>query len=344
MPKIRVPKETNRIVRLKRRTAPKKVNRRRRYKKPTNYRGLNPVFARQIQKYNSINAEKKLIPFANYIVGPDGDWEDSITSIPLSGNIGSGTNGEVSAVLLQTGKYLTNDNINLNIALGGVATAVGGYDIQQGSENNELDGRYGQITSSLQNIWIQMNPSGNTTSNAPATLQALMPHDFRFIQVKAKRKNSIAPTSGPDENAATGNIANNLFLNTSGKEIGLTDDMGSLEPFSFLVNKAKFRVLKDYKFTLCSNGYTFSETGSPSFSSGVRQYPSSKMIKCYLPTPRGRTKWSYRDGISVSYPQPVDFNYITQTVILARVRGSVAGYTSANWSVQTNGTTAVLDL
>ena len=135
------------------------------FRKKTSYKPSSS-FVKQIRTYNSRNAEKKLIPFANYIVGPDGDWEDQITSIPLNGNIGSGTNGEISAVLLQTGKYLTNDNINLNISLGGVATAVGGYDIQQGSENNQLDGKYGRITSSLQNIWIQMNPqsiAGTTT-------------------------------------------------------------------------------------------------------------------------------------------------------------------------------------
>lgn len=314
---------------------------RKRTYKPT---GGKYYINKAISRYNSLNGEKKLIPFANYIVGPDGSWEDSITSIPLSGNIGSGTNGEVSAVLLQTGKYLTNDNVNLNISLGGVATAVGGYDIQQGSENNELDGRYGKITSSLQNIWIQMNPQNNSPSETTTYLAGMMPHEFRFIQVKVKRQNSIAPTSGPDENAATGNIANNLFINTSGKEIGLTDDMGSLEPFSFLINKSKFQVLKDYRFTLCANTYGGTLSAPLPYSSGVKQYPSSKMLKCYLPKPRGRTRWSYRDGVSVAFPQPVDFNYITQTLILCRVRGSVAGYTSDNWSVQTNGTTAVLDM
>ena len=182
-----------------------------------------------------------------------------------------------------------------------------------------------------------MNPQSIAGTTTATRLESAMPHDFRFIQVKVKRQNSIAPTSGPDENAATGNIANNLFLNTSGKEIGLTDDMGSLEPFSFLINKSKFQVLKDYKFTLCANTVYGAAAAYPS---SVKQYPSSKHLKCYLPKPRGRTKWSFRDGVSVAYPQPVDFNYITQTLILCRVRGSIAGYTSDNWSVQTNGTTA----
>lgn len=141
--------------------------------------------------------------------------------------------------------------------------------------------------------------------------------------------------------AATGAIKDNLWINNSGNEIGLASDMGSLEPFSFLVNKQKFQVLKDYKFTLCAN--TMGSATNP-YSAGVKQYPSSKQIKCFYPVPRGRTKWAFRSGISVSNPQPIDFNYVVHTVILCRVRGSVTNYMSDNWSVQCNGTTAVLDL
>jgi len=332
------PKTGRRYRIVKRAKAAAGPARRKRFRK---YTGLNPSFASQMRKYNSINAEKKLIPFKNYLIGPDGDWLSHIPSIGFPGNVGSGDAGEVSGVVLQTGYYLTTNNVLLNNTVGDLCTPVGGYDIQQGSENNELDGRYGKITSSQQNIWIQMNPQSIAGTDTSTRLEGVMPHDFRLIQVKAKRSNSIAATTGPDQLAASGAIKDNLWIDTSGKEIGLTNDMGALEPFSFLVNKQKFQVLKDYKFTLCANGVYGAAAAYPA---GVKQYPSSKMIKCYYPTPRGKTKWAFRDGISVSNPQPIDFNYVVHTIILARVRGSVAGYESANWSVQCNGTTAVLDL
>lgn len=316
----------------------------RRRKRIRKYKGLNPSFASQMRKYNNINAEKKLIPFKNYLIGPDGDWLSHIPSVGFPGNVGSGTAGEVSGIVLQTGYYLTTNNVVLNNTIGDLCTPVGGYDIQQGSENNELDGRYGKITSSQQNIWIQMNPQANPGTLSATYLAGMMPHEFRLIQVKAKRNNSIAATTGPDQLAASGAIKDNLWIDNSGKEIGLTNDMGALEPFSFLVNKQKFQVLKDYKFTLCANSYGATLDAPLPYSAGVKQYPSSKMLKCYYPIPRGKTKWAFRDGVSVSNPQPIDFNYVVHTVILCRVRGSVAGYESANWSVQCNGTTAVLDL
>lgn len=273
------------------------------------------------------------------MVGPDGTFLDQIPAIGLN-TIGSGTADEVTGLVLQTGKYLTTDSTSLNGAAGDLCTAVGGYDIQQGAENNELVGKFGKITSTLQNIYIQMNATTNPGGTASARLSAAMPHQFRMIQVKARRDNSIAPTVGPDSNALTPRLTDNLFLSLAGEESGLTNDWASLELFDAIVNKSKWTVLKDTKFTLAANTVYGAAAAYPT---SVKQYPNMKKFKCYLPKPKGKTRWSFQVGTSVTYPQPVDYNYIVHTIILCRVMGTPAGFTSDNWCVQTNGHTVLID-
>jgi len=296
-------------------------------------------FNKAMTAYNSKNVEKKIILYRNYTVGPDSTFEGHLPAVGLS-NTGQNTN-DVTAVVTQTGYYLTTDNTSLNTDTGtDLVTAVGGYDIQQGAGNNELVGKFGKITSSFQNFWIQMNPQTINSATTPSRLEATMPHRFRVIQVKEKGNNAIPNTVGPDSNALSPKLSNNLFLSLAGEEVGLTNDFSALELFDSIINKSKWTVLKDTQFTLCANTVFGAAAAYPT---SVKQHPSMKHFRCYYPKPKGKTRWSFQTGTSVSFPQPVDYDYVVHTIILCRVMGGLTGYESNNWSVQTNGHTVLID-
>ena len=104
---------------MRRPYAAKKIQRafrKRRYKPSAN-------FTKQMNKYNNINCEKKIMSMNNYLNGPGS--AGYLQDLPCIGLNNAGlTNDALTCVVLQTGRQLTQLNAGLNTSVGGtVATA-----------------------------------------------------------------------------------------------------------------------------------------------------------------------------------------------------------------------------
>ncbi|AXH76444.1 MAG: putative capsid protein [Circoviridae sp.] len=303
-------------------------------------------FARQMTKWNSQNAEKKLIPYKNYTngVGPDFLIEIPGEALPNAGL----TNDNTSCLVIQTGDELTDANQDLNSDTGmPTCTAIGGYNFVPYTSTTPMGatGQYVKITSSMINFNINMDPLINS-GDADAVAAAMMPHQFRIIQVKARRTNSVASGIGQTEEQEP-ELRSNLFINEAGSERGLKDDMAAQDPFTWFINQQKWLLLKDERFTLSNYAQFFTSNTSGSQVrapiSGVSKFPSQKFKKYYFPCPKGKTKLSdLNDGSRAA--APTDFNYVTHTVILCKNMGGSGQHNSLHWNLQVNGTTAFMDI
>jgi len=308
-------------------------------------------FATNMKKWNSQNAEKKLIPFKNFTNGVGTDFLIEIPGEALP-NVGL-TNTNTSCIVLQTGDELTDANTNLNQNTGmPTCVAIGGYNFQPYAltdpatnittiNKSGATGKYVNITSSMINVNINMDPlidSGDGNDVA----DAIMPHQFRILQVKAKRTNSVASGIGQSSEQEP-DLGANLFMNEAGQDRGLADDMAAQDPFTWFVNRKKWMVIKDERFTLSNYANFFANNTTSSWPvSGITKHPSQRFKKYYLPKPKGKCMLSDFD---TSRPAaPVDYNYVVHTVILCKNAGGSGGRDSLHWNVQVNGTTAFMDI
>ncbi|AXH78564.1 MAG: hypothetical protein [Circular genetic element sp.] len=342
-------------VRSRRLAAQKIQGRFRRSRQTRSYKPTSS-FSKNMTKWNSQNSEKKLIPYKNYTNGVGTDFLIEIPGEALP-SVGL-TNTNTSCIVLQTGNELTDANTDLNQDTGmPTCVAIGGYNFQPYAYNdtsttppttvinkNGATGQYVNITSSQINVNINMDPLINS-GDADAVAAAIMPHQFRIIQVKAQRVNSVASGIGQSAEQEP-ELRSNLFINEAGFDRGLKDDMAAQDPFTWFVNKKKWTVLKDERFTLSNYAQFFTSNSSGSQVrapiSGVSKFPSQRFKKYWLPKPRNKTMLS---SFTDSRPAaPVDFNYVVHTVILCKNMGGSGTHDSLHWNVQVNGTTAFMDI
>jgi len=160
--------------------------------------------------------------------------------------------------------------------------------------------------------------------------------------VKAKRDNSVAAGASTDQGSASGAIRTNLWINEANEERGLLDSMSVQDAFTWMINKQKFIVLKDERFTLYPNAFQkrTSEGGITTVASGPNGLAKSQRFKnYYLPIPKNKTKYD-TEHASI---QPVDYNFVVHTIILCKSMGGSGNPDSKGWNVQTNGLTSYLD-
>lgn len=319
-------------------------------KRRSNYKAP-ATFSKNMAKWNSQNSEKKLIPYKNFTNGVGTDFLIEIPGEALP-NVGL-TNTNTSCIVLQTGDELTDANQDLNADTGmPTCVAIGGYNFQPYALTDPATnittinkagatGKYVNITSSMINVNINMDPlidsgSGNDVADA------IMPHQFRIIQVKAKRTNSVASGIGQSAEREP-ELRSNLFINEAGQDRGLKDDMAAQDPFTWFVNRKKWMVIKDERFTLSNYANFFANNTTQSWPvSGVTKHPSQRFKKYYLPKPKGKCMLSdFGDSRPAA---PVDYNYVVHTVILCKNAGGSGGRDSLHWNVQVNGTTAFMDI
>ena len=117
--------------------------------------------------------------------------------------------------------------------------------------------------------------------------------------------------------------------------------MATQDAFTWFVNRQMWTVLKEERFTLAGNVLTRTSTNPIALGSGVQQYKSNRFKKYWLPM--SRTKVRYPFGVaSGTTLEPVDFNYVTHTIILCKST-STGERPSTHWNVQVNGATAFID-
>lgn len=304
----------------------------------TKYKGVSKNFAINMKKYNDINCEKKIIPMSNYLNGPSGSYLGDLPAAELP-NAGIVT-GALTAVVLQTGGTLTNMNAEMNVDSGQtIAYALGGFELSQGVGAGQLLGKYCKYTSTYLNTNITMDPH-LWNNELEDTMDSVLPHQFRIIQVKARRNKMVAQGAQVND-IGEPSIGYNLFLNEQGKPRGIISDIATQDVFTWFVNRQMWTVLKDERFTLAGNVLSRTTTQPLTLGSGVSAYPSQRFKKYWLPKPKTKVRYPF-GAVTGTNLEPVDFNYITHTVILCKSTSS-GERSSAHWNVQVNGATAFID-
>lgn len=303
-----------------------------------------------MRKYESKYNEKNIIPYKNFTIGQAPYQLNQLVPVPLI-NFGptGNTTGIVSCLVIQSGETLTDNNANLNASVGSLVTAVGGYSISgQGTQADEIVGRYARITSSKLNFNIQMIPRGNVNGGTGFvnTLGDMCPHQFRFIQVKRKMRNSVAPGAESLPISLTPDLATTLFIDERGEEVGLTSAGAAQDCWTHFINKQKWQVLTDERFTLANCAAHSSDINqtalTPSFVSGISRHPSQKFVQKYMPKVTRKIRWGFNPGSTIVTPtQPIDYNYVVHSIFLCKSQNLFD--TSRNWQVECNGTTAIMD-
>ena len=238
----------------------------RRFRKTRSYKPTT-AFTRQMTKYNNLNCEKKIMSMNNYLNGPGS--AGYLQDLPCIGLNNAGlTNDALTCVVLQTGRQLTQLNSTLNTNVGGtVCTAMDGFSVLPGSGLNQLIGAYAKITSTYMNLNITMDPLNTTSTDA--SLDSSLPHQFRLIQVKARRDKMVSPGA---QIASYGvpSLSTNLFRDELGRAKGVLSDCATQDPFTWFINKQFWTVLKDERFTLTTPTVLGpSTTASRAFPSNV---------------------------------------------------------------------------
>lgn len=303
-------------------------------------------FQKQMNKYNNINCEKKIMTFNNYLNGLNSaGYLNDLPSVPLP-NAGIATsNDALTCVVLQTGRQLTQLNSSLNASAGGtVCVPMDGFSVNAGSGINQLVGAYAKITSSYMNINITMDPVN--TGVTDDSFAAQLPHQFRLIQVKARRDKMVSPGA---QVASYGvpSLSTNLFRDEAGRAKGLLSDCATQDVFTWFVNKQFWSVLKDERFTLCAPTLLDINTSSSNaqaraFAPNVMGHKSSRFKKYWLPKPKTKVRFEGNAVDGVIKEEVVDYNYVVHTIILCKNTSS-GELSSDHWNVQANGATAFID-
>lgn len=296
-------------------------------------------FTRNINKYNNANCEKKIIPMTNYLNGPASQGYSQ--DIPCAALTTAGlVNGALSAIVLQTGGSLTDMNDEMNTDSGQtIAYTMGGYRLTQGTGTNQIIGKYCKFTSTYLNLNITMDP--NTDTTATSVFESSLPHEFRIIQVKA-RKDKLNQNGNVTTNLGEPSIGYNLFLNESGTPKGIIDEIATQDCFTWFVNKQIWTVLKDERFTLTAPSQQINTTVQNGLiAPNVHNYKPSRFKKYWLPKPTDKVRYSFTAGGTVTQ-EPIDFNVATHTIILCKNTSS-GERASNHWSVQANGASAFID-
>ena len=309
-------------------------------RKKKNYKGLPKEFAKNMRKYNTINCEKKIMTFNNYLNGPGSSGY--LQDIPCVGLATAGlVNDSLSVAVLQTGRQLTQLNASINSATGAtVCYAMDGYSVLQGNNQNALIGSYAKITSSYLNMNITMDPIQDDENSA--IFDAQLPHQFRIIQVKARREKMVSP-GAQVSTVGVPSLALNLFRDESGENKGILSECATQDQFTWFVNKQFWTVLKDERFTLTSPAILQSATeNNRLIAPNVHQYKSTRFKKYWLPKPTTKVRFEPNAVDGLIKQEVVDYNYVVHTIILCKNTSS-GERASNHWSVQANGGTQFID-
>lgn len=295
-----------------------------------------PAFTKQMRKYNTINSEKKIMTFNNYLNGPGSSGY--LQDIPCVGLATAGlVNNSLSVAVLQTGRQLTQLNSSINSSTGAnICYALDGYSTLQGDSQNRLVGSYAKITSTYLNMNITMDPLA--TSNAGDAFNAQLPHQFRIIQVKARRDKMVSP-GAQVSGVGVPSIAVNLFRDESGENKGILSECATQDQFTWFINRQFWTVLKDERFTLAAP----TTTSVNVFPTSVNQHKSNRFKKYWLPKPSTKVRFEPNTVDSLIKQEVVDFNYVVHTIVLCKNTSS-GERPSNHWSIQANGATQFIDI
>jgi hypothetical protein len=312
----------------KRKTAKRKTAKKSSYKPSAS-------FSKQMKKYNNINNEKKIMLMNNYLNSSGIGYLQDLPAVALP-NAGI-DNKALTCVVLQTGRQYTDTNLDISNCV----SLMDGYSNTNGVLPGHLIGQYAKITSSYMNINITMDPLSIASDTDGELLDAATPHQFRLIQVKARRDKMVNPAlqvSG----VGVPSIATNLFRNEEGSSRGINSECATQDIFTWFINKQFWTVLKDERFTLATPLTSYNNSAPLAIGAGLTQHKNARFKRYWLPKPSNKVIFRANTVDGVQRNEIVDYNYVVHTIILCK-NTSAGERPSDHWSVQANGATAFMD-
>jgi len=201
-------------------------------------------------------------------------------------------------------------------------TNLEGFSWSQGTSQSERLGRYLNLKHTTMNLRIACNNISSVSC----------PIRFRVLVYKSKRKfgNSQAVGSNPNEN---------LFLGTTGQELGINNaysgDSVSMEFMNMLTNKRNYDIHTDTQFIL--SPHTFSVQGGSNLVSPISLgYPAEKNMLLRLPH---NSKVAFDDTSN----QPEDLNFQYMVTILSMPYGDNTQVSANAWKSNVRGTVSCTD-
>jgi len=196
-----------------------------------------------------------------------------------------------------------------------------GFTWPVGTSSDRRIGRYMNLKHTTMNLRIACDNLSSVSC----------PIRFRVIVYKQKRNGpALLTQSNPNDN---------LFLGTTGQELGLNNSYSgvavSMEFMNMLTNKRKYEIHTDTQFIL--SPHTFSVQGGSNIVSPLSQgYPAEKNMLLRLPH---NEKVSF-NGTS---EMPEDLNYQYCVTVLSMPYGNNTQVSARNWKTNVRGTVSVTD-
>jgi hypothetical protein len=233
-----------------------------------------------------------------------------------------------------------NDEMNVDSG-GTIAYPLGGYALAQGTGAGQMLGKYCKLTSTYLNLNITMDPN-RIVNNNDDVLSASLPHQFRLIQVRARRDKMVAQGVHVND-IGEPSIGYNLFLDEQGKPKGLISDCATQDQFTWFVNKQMWTVVREERFTLCAptQGNLSVADNTAYAVPNIQQHKPARFKKYWLPKPRNKVRYPFGSAIGTPL-EPIDYNFITHTILICKNTSS-GERASNHWNVQVNGATAFID-
>lgn len=300
-------------------------------------RGLNKIEKRQTKAI--INRGKETIygRFLSYDVRTTYsgfDLEAIDTPATLNG-VQNPTQNAASAIVLQTGAYLTPASTALNAVLttgGPCVNVMGGYTLLQGTDNRSIIGDYAYAQSQR----ISINIAMKTVRNQNTLESNYLPTKFRVLYVRPK----------PHSEQQSSSLQGALFLSNYGSKVGLASPNLSCKflDHDATVNPGQWTKLKEYNFSLVPviqppGIYTDDQDKVRLVQQQMKAYPHERQLDFWLDKPKKKLKFNNTIAIGINNHEPVNYDFTNYIVIIATGGTPTQNGTmnSASWTVQASG-------
>lgn len=275
--------------------------------------GLNKLEKKQVKAIVRSRKEDKYCNgwYIYDVVGQTGGFiQSALTNPQTLPNVYDNNEDAFSCLVLQTGRYLNSVSDQVNNPLGGVATGtvypMGGYGMIRGDSAQNIDGDFAY----LQSAKISLSISANMLTD-DAYQSGMGPLNFRVLVVRAKRSQSgISPS-----------LTTGLYINEVNSRVGLTAT-ASVKSMSrdLRLNTSQFTKVHDITFQLNSPIDPDLAIATTQVSQGMPRnanLPYEKHLNLWMPRTKKKIRFSQRDDGSQNYYEPLNFDFVTYTIITA---------------------------
>lgn len=306
--------------------------------------GLNKVEKKQVKKIIASRKEHKYCPsWIRYDYYDPNNYTANnlppvVASIALP-NVWNSTGISTTTIVgFQTGESLNSASDQLDAALtaagqGPCMNPLGGFAMQQGDSQTNIDGQYAYFQSGCVTFHVNaLIASGNVGGIQPT----ISPLCFRLLHVKARK----------DPAGTTPSLSGQLFRDYVNANAGLMSEMTRNDVMTnFSLNRERFQIEHDIKFKLSQPIDPTYAANNPNPGVQMRNlsYPSEKMVKVWLDKPKKKLRFQE----SAPY-EPTNYDYVHYFIILCsreQVPSNQSNYpnTGKCWSITAQGQTKFRD-